>query len=97
MIQVHTKYKNRERLYATRLSALDVLANLGAALRDNLHYMQLCPRLEAYDVTRDSTLPVIRIVADGPWLSDHDAVEILFFAGSEHCTLGELSDRFPPS
>ena len=97
MIQVHIKYRDKERFYATRLSVLDVLANLAAALRNNVSYILIRPYLDAYNIDPNANFPVIRVTANSYGVSDQDSVEIMFFGGSEHFTLGEISDRFPPS
>lgn len=97
MIQVHIKYKNTELFYVTRLSALDVLANLATALWAKENYLRLRPYLNAYTITQNQTVPVVRIAAYDSHLSAQDSVEVLFYAGSEHFTLGEIAERFPPS
>ena len=91
MIQVHIRSKGTERFYATRLSVLDVLANLAVALRAEESYIRLRSYLDAYDIDQGQTYPVIRITAHESRLSDQDSVEVW----SEHFTLGELSYRFP--
>jgi len=95
MIQVHINCKGTEQYYATRLSALDVLARLAAALRNEASYIQLRPYLEAYIITQNKTCPVVKISAHELKLSDQDSVEVLFYPGSEYFTLREISDRFP--
>lgn len=97
MIQIHVKYKGMKRFYATRLSILDVLARLAAALREKAHYMQLRSYIDAYSIDSNQCCPLIRIIGAESHISDKDSVEIRLLTGSEYFTLGELSDRFPPS